>query len=140
MQPNWQFPLHRSRKELPVRLVINSAAAGKSHLGRSVHHLSEATAAGLDWVEVWAVVAGACGIQPGAQAPQSRKQGPVCKECIWTTGSHATQAVDLSHWPHSPKLQPCPDPFPTFGRGLRRRYKQCQETWALTALPPECER
>ena len=37
-----------------MRLVINSAAAGKSHLGRSVHHLSEAVAAGPGgWGRGW---------------------------------------------------------------------------------------
>lgn len=49
-----------------MRLVISLAAAGKSHLGRSVHHLRPLQLAwtGVDmWAVVW--VQAGCSLGPG---------------------------------------------------------------------------
>ena len=115
-----------------MRLVINSAAAGKSHLGMSVHHLSEAVAAGPGgWGRGWwpRVPAGcSLALRPlGAEGwgLGTREEFGLLAPCSW--------AADFVCTPYYPKLQPHSDPFLPISRGLRRWHGRgggCQETWA----------
>ena len=115
-----------------MRLVINSASAGKSHLGRSVRHLSEASASGLGG---WGSVGGGPGCVLGAAwAPGlwERKAGACVPGMSLGCCLPGCRAADLGCTAHSPELQPRPDSFPTQQRAGRMAW------WGVRRPGPAC--